>query len=98
MAVKSQHAQALHFLEAFPEAEAFHVCLLTEEKRSIINKAQCSRYELIKNLPTWLTMQSVHFFIRPLLRSLVMVDLDEYKGDLDIVLRLNFRLLRNAFG
>ena len=93
MVEKSQHSQALHFIEAFPEAHAFHVVLLTQEKRATVVKPQCSRQELLTNLQVWLSMKAVHFFIRPLLRSLVMVDLDDYKGDLDIVLRLNPRAL-----
>ena len=36
-------ASALRFVDAFPEAEALNVTLLTEEKRGIIVKPQCSR-------------------------------------------------------
>ena len=93
MVEKLRQAQALHFIEAFPEAQAFHVVLLTQEKRAIVVKPQCSRHELIENLQVWLCMKEVHFFIRPLLRSLVMVDLDHYSGDLEIVLRLCPRAL-----
>ena len=36
----AQIATALRFIEAFPEAQAFNVCLLTEEKRAIVTRAQ----------------------------------------------------------
>ena len=59
----TDHATALQFLQAFPEADAFNVTLLTEERRRIVNLPQCSRASLLKNLPTWLSMQSCHFFV-----------------------------------
>ena len=86
-------AAAMHFIEAFPEAQAFHVVLTTEEKRGVVNVSRCSRQELLRRLPGWMAMESVHFFLRPLLRGLVMLDLDKYKGDLDTVLRLRPRAL-----
>ena len=86
-------ADAMHFIQAFPEAQAFNVVLTTEEKRGIISVSRCSRQELNRRLPVRMAMESVHFFIRPLLRGLVMLDLDKYKGHLDIVLRLRPRAL-----
>jgi hypothetical protein len=91
MVDKSQVSDALHFLEAFPEAQSFNVVCPTQEKRIVVNRERCSRHELNTNLQAWMAMTSVHFFIRPLLRSLVMVDLDDYKGNLATVLRLNPR-------
>ena len=52
-------ASALRFVDAFPETEAFNVTLLTEEKRSIIVKPQCSNATLLKELNTWLSMEAM---------------------------------------
>ena len=37
----TQEAAALQFLEVFPEAEAFNITILTEEKRVIVARPQC---------------------------------------------------------
>ena len=87
------HGQALQFLEAFPEAKAFSIALLTEEKRAIVSKPQCSRAAIVKELEGWLAMRAVHFFIRPLMANLVMLDLDAYGGDMDVLVALQPRAL-----
>jgi hypothetical protein len=87
---------ALRFVECFPEAEAFNVILLTEEKRTIHHRPRCSRQSLLSELPNWLKLKEVHFFIRPLLSSVVMVDLDGYKGDLETIVRLRPRALTST--
>ena len=87
------HGQAVQFLEAFPKAQAFNVILLTEEKRAIISRPQCSRALLLKELPGWLSMSAVHLFIRPLMANLIMVDLDNYAGEFETLLALRPRAL-----
>ena len=74
-------AAALRFLEAFPEATAFNVVLVrAHDKMPVVSRPQCSAAELHKNLPTWLSFHKVHFFIRPLMANVVMVDLDAFDG------------------
>ena len=92
MAMVSQSA-AIRFIEAFPEAQAFSVTILTEEKRSVVGHPQCPREKLLRELPRWLDLQAVHFYVRPLIGNLVMVDLDEFRGDFDILLKLQPRAL-----
>ena len=41
---------AIQFLQAFPEAQAFSVTLLTEEKRTVVHSPQCSCVALYKDL------------------------------------------------
>ena len=84
---------ALQFLQCFPEAVAFNVTLLTEERRHVLSLPQCSRPHLLQNLGTWLGMTSCHFFIRPHMANLIMVDLDNYTGQLEAVLALKPRAL-----
>ncbi len=90
------HAAALRFIDCFPEAAAWNVTLLTEEKRAIVAKPQCSRDALLKDLKGWLSMKAVHFFVRPLLNNVVMIDLDEFKGDMDVLVALQPRALVNT--
>ena len=83
----------MQFLQAFPEAASFSVTLLTDEKRAVVHQAQCSAQNLHKNLPVWLGMKNVHFFIRPHMANLVLVDLDNYTGEFQLLLRLQPRAL-----
>ena len=78
-----------HFIEAFPRGEAWNVVLCTEEKWVVLSQPQCSHHQLAHNVWSWLGMQVVRFFIPPLLRNLVMVDLDDNNVNLDAVLRLS---------
>ena len=72
---------ALRFLEVFPEAKAFNVVLVrAHDKRPVVSRPQCSADELHKNLPNWLALHKVHFFIRPLMANVVLVDLDAFDG------------------
>ena len=89
----SQHAQALRFIEAVPEAQSFSVCLCTQEKRAIVNRAACSRGVLLNELRGWMGTNSVHFFLRPQLRNLVFLDLDNFQGSVEDLLKLKPRIL-----
>ena len=89
-------ASAVRFVDCFPEAEIFDVLLLTEEKAKIIYEPKCTKQRLLTQLPDWLKLQSLHFFIRPLVGNLVLVDLDNYRGDLELVLRLKPRALTST--
>ena len=82
---------ALNFISAFPEAQSWSVTLLTEEKRFIVHKAHCPREELLKELKGWLAMRNIHFFIRPLMSNVVFLDLDNYRGPFEVLLRLKPR-------
>ena len=78
-------ASALRFLEAFPEATAYTVVLArSDTKEARVSRPQCSGEELRKNLGDWLKMPGVHFFIRPLMANLVMLDLDDFQFELDL--------------
>ena len=83
---------ALQFISVFPEAQCFNVTLLTEEKRFVVHEATCTRSKLLKELKNWLSIGSVHFFIRPLLSNVVLLDLDEYQGGFDVLLKLKPRI------
>ena len=67
--------------------------MLSEQKRPLIATPQISRRVLEHSLQEWLGMYKVHMFIRPLMSNVVMVDLDDFKGKLDDVLRLQPRAL-----
>ncbi|OLP81866.1 hypothetical protein AK812_SmicGene37534 [Symbiodinium microadriaticum] len=69
---------ALEFLGLFPEAHAWNVSILSTDKRAVVYRPSCSRDVLRQNLPTWLSLHNTHFFIRPLLRTLVFLDLDGF--------------------
>ena len=84
---------ATQFLAAWPEATSFHVTILTEDKRPLVNKAAAGIEEITKNLASWLALQRVHFFIRPNLRSSIFVDLDEFKGSWELLWKLKPRLV-----
>ena len=82
------------FLEVFPEAKAFSITIMTKDKdKTLINRPHCAKETLLKELPNWLGYQEHHFFIRPLLASLVMLDLDKYGGDIETLVRLKPRAL-----
>ena len=66
---------AIGFVHAFPDAPAFDVLLLTEEKRVVCRSQRMARQYLLAELPRLLHMQNVHFFIRPLMANAFMVDL-----------------------
>ena len=71
---------ALAFIGAFPEARAWHLTILTSDKRCLVNKASITTQDLLRGLDSWLTLQKVHVFIRPLLLPLVFLDLDDFTG------------------
>ena len=70
-----------------------------KKNRAVVAKPQLCRMALIKEMQAWLSMESVHFFIRPLLGNLVMVDLDNFQGDMEVLLALRPRaLVRTSVG
>ena len=87
------YADALAFIEAFPEASAFNVCILTTEKRPVFSQSRCSRDFLLKHLAGWLALYPVHIFVRPVIPRLIMIDLDNFNGAIDMLYRLNPRAL-----
>ena len=72
---------AILFVQAFLEAAAFHVLLLTEEKRVIHRNTRMPRQSLLAELPRLLGIPNVHFFIRPLMANVLILDLDGYLRD-----------------
>ena len=69
---------AVEFLGLFPEAHTWNVSILSTDKRAVVYRPSCSRDFLRQNLQTWLSLHNTHFFIRPLLRTLVFLDLDGF--------------------
>ena len=76
--------EALRFVAAFPDALAFHITVLSAEKRCLVNKPSISAADLRRQLRQWLELRNAHVCVRPLLGSLVFLDLDDYKKDLDV--------------
>lgn len=71
---------ALAFVGAFPEARAWHLTILTSDKRCLVNKASITTQDLQRGLDSWLALHQFHVFIRPLLSTLVFLDLDDFSG------------------
>ena len=84
---------AVRFLASFPEAQAYHLTILSSEKRCLINKGSIAPEPLRKQLKVYMDMQNVHVFIRPLLGSLVFLDLDDFQGSWESVVQLRPRVL-----
>ena len=68
-------------------------CYVLEPNMCVVSRPQCSGDELRKNLADWLTMPQVHFYIRPLLGNLVIIDVDDYGGHEDLLVKLQPRAL-----
>ena len=90
--------EALRFIDAFPEALTFNVTVLSADKSiKFVHLSQCSRRLLLDKLTSWLSMRPTHFFIRPIMNNLIMIDLDEYRGGFDIITRLQPRRWTRRF-
>ena len=85
--------EALRFIAAFPDALAFHVTVLSSEKRCLTNKTSIGAAQLRRELKQWLDLRHVHIYIRPLLSTLIFLHLDAYKKDWDVLVRLRPRAL-----
>jgi len=85
---------AQQFVEVFPEAKAFSVTILDKEKKAVkVHRPRCSKSLLLQQLPFWIGLKDHHFFIRPLLASVVLLDLDSFHGDTEVLVRLKPRAL-----
>ena len=90
----SRMDQALDFLASFPEAVAFHVtCLSQDKKHCLVNRQSVGRQALIDALPQWLSLNQTHVFIRPLIGSLVFLDLDTWNGSIQSLIDLKARVV-----
>ena len=81
---------ALAFFRAFPEVTSYHVLVLNAEKRAVVSLPQASAESVCLNV---MEMEKVHVFVRPNLANLVMVDADNYGGDLATIFALKPRCL-----
>lgn len=85
--------EAKRFIEAFPEAKAWSVSVLTQDKsKALVQRPQCSREVLLRELNAWMKIAQSHF-LRPLLSNVVLLDLDGCKVDLQTLLSLQPRAL-----
>ena len=95
-------AQAIQFLEAFPEAAAWKVCILTKEKQPMFSGREMSSVEIRKSLSTWVQQRNAHVFVRPLMGNLVFLDLDKFpigQEHFSALVRLQHRaILRTSTG
>ena len=85
---------ALTFLESFPEAQAWHITVLDQQKVHITNAERMSPSMVRRSLQWWLGLRNVHIFVRPLLSNLVFLDLDNFEEankDLSDVIQLQPR-------
>ena len=89
-------AAAIRFIDVFPKAAAFNVLLRTDERRVVYNKPQMGRQALLTELPRLLEFKEVHFFIRPLLANVAMIDLDNFQGEISSLLALKPRALTST--
>jgi hypothetical protein len=71
-------AQAIQFLEAFPEAAAWKVCILGRDKNPMFSGPEMSSIEVRKRLSTWVKQRNAHVFVRPLMANIVFLDLDKF--------------------
>jgi hypothetical protein len=69
---------ALHFLELFPECEAWDALVLDQQKKKLGGSPNMSTPMLRRGLAGWMALSNVHIFIRPLLGNIVFVDLDGF--------------------
>ena len=78
------------------------LCTLTiptqDKRRTVIQRPQCPKQTLLDNLGGWLKVSGTHFFVRPLLGSLVLVDCDSCNVPLDKLLALKPRALVKTSG
>ena len=77
---RSSMEAALAFLATFPEVKSWHITVLTEDKRALINKTAASVEEVRKQLPSWMGLNRTHFFARPNLATGLFLDLDSFQG------------------
>ena len=84
---------AMGFFRAFPEAISYNVLILTAEKKAVVALPQASAEMVHQNLRMWLEMPKVHLFVRPNMANLVMVDADNYLGDLQTFFALKPRCI-----
>ena len=93
----SDQRQAFQFLELFPEAVAWKICILTKEKKEcILSAPSMSSTEVHKRISGWLKQTNVHVFVRPLMANLVFLDLDKFPVDNDnfgVLVRLKPRAI-----
>ena len=81
------------FVSLWPECRAWHVTILTHEKRAVVHRPAVATQELLASLDAWLRLQQVHVFIRPLINTLVFLDLDGFHGDWQALQRLRPRCI-----
>ena len=76
-----QLQSALSFVDMFPEARGWDVCIAEQNKKPLLYAPQMSAFELRRRLKddSWLNT-SVHVFIRPLMNNVVFLDLDKFPG------------------
>ena len=79
---------ARQFVALFPEAQAYHISVLTPEKRVVVHRPSIATAAFLKNLDAWLRLEGVHVFCRPLLRTLVFLDLDGFQKNWQTLLQL----------
>ena len=78
----------------FSEALAFHVtCLSQDKKHCLVNRQIVGRLALIDALLQWLSLNQTHVFIRPLIGSLVFLDLDTWNGSIQSLIDLKARVV-----
>ena len=78
------------------------LCALTiptqDKRRTVIQRPQCPKQALLDNLGGWLKVSGTHFFVRPLMGSLVLVDCDSCNVPLDKLLAFKPRALVKTSG
>lgn len=84
---------ALTFIRSFPDCSSWNILLLDQErKNALVHRPQLSTQALLAELSVWMKLPC-HFFIRPNLNSVVMIDLDNFTGSLSKLLQLHPRAL-----
>lgn len=84
---------ALAFFRVFPEATSYHVLILNANKHAVVSLPQASAESACLNVRMWLQMEKAHVFVRPNVANLVMVDADNYQGDMATLFALKPRCL-----
>ena len=82
---------ALALFRAFPEASSYHILILDADKRAVVSLPQASRDMVHQNLRLWLQRPNVHVFVRPHMANLVVLDADNYAGDMQTIFALKPR-------
>jgi len=78
----------------FSEELAFHVtCLSQDKKHCLVSRQIVGRQALIDALLQWLSLNQTHVFIRPLIGSLVFLDLDTWNGSIQSLIDLKARVV-----